>query len=242
MRSGPPPSVVEVLMKRMHGFTLIELLIVIAIILILIAIALPNFLEAQARAKVAKTAGEARSLGIAVESFRIDRGMLLVDIWDDDSPSGLLRLISEFGTIGNSNKSTRLASDVLAPLTTPVAYIKEIPQDPFLHDPRRVATAETWEGQTDTYTYFDRESKIEDVNWLDDHNLIAFHPGASPYTLGVKRLSEDEFGIMGAGPDGKVLQAQNALNPRGMSYSPTNGTKSNGQIIWRSSFGTMTAQ
>lgn len=46
-------------MKTNHrsGFTLIELLIVIAIILILIAIALPNFLDAQARAKVTKTEG-----------------------------------------------------------------------------------------------------------------------------------------------------------------------------------------
>ncbi|MBE7490114.1 prepilin-type N-terminal cleavage/methylation domain-containing protein [bacterium] len=38
--------------KGHSGFTLIELLIVIAIILILISIALPNFLEAQLRAKV----------------------------------------------------------------------------------------------------------------------------------------------------------------------------------------------
>ncbi|MBW7937580.1 MAG: prepilin-type N-terminal cleavage/methylation domain-containing protein, partial [Candidatus Omnitrophica bacterium] len=39
-------------LPKKAGFTLIELLIVIAIILILISIALPNFLEAQMRAKV----------------------------------------------------------------------------------------------------------------------------------------------------------------------------------------------
>ena len=44
------------------GFTLIELLIVIAIILILIAIALPNFLEAQIRAKVVNSTAEMKSL------------------------------------------------------------------------------------------------------------------------------------------------------------------------------------
>ncbi|KXK39104.1 MAG: Fimbrial protein precursor [Candidatus Hinthialibacteria bacterium OLB16] len=48
-----------------RGFTLIELLIVIAIILILISIALPNFLEAQMRAKVARVRSEFRSIEAA---------------------------------------------------------------------------------------------------------------------------------------------------------------------------------
>jgi general secretion pathway protein G len=51
---------------------LIELLIVIAIILILIAIALPNFLDAQARAKVTKTEGDMRSMEQGLESYRLD--------------------------------------------------------------------------------------------------------------------------------------------------------------------------
>jgi len=55
--------------KRKSGFTLIELLIVIAIILILIAIALPNFLEAQIRARVTKANGELRSLATALFDY-----------------------------------------------------------------------------------------------------------------------------------------------------------------------------
>ena len=55
-----------------RGFTLIELLIVIAIILILIAIALPNFMEAQIRARVAKVQGEHKSLQTAIEEYRTD--------------------------------------------------------------------------------------------------------------------------------------------------------------------------
>jgi prepilin-type N-terminal cleavage/methylation domain-containing protein len=57
------------MLKRIKGFTLIELLIVIAIILILIAIALPNFLEAQIRARVTKANGEMRSLSTAVFDY-----------------------------------------------------------------------------------------------------------------------------------------------------------------------------
>jgi prepilin-type N-terminal cleavage/methylation domain-containing protein len=57
------------MLRKIKGFTLIELLIVIAIILILIAIALPNFLEAQIRARVTKANGEMRSLATALFDY-----------------------------------------------------------------------------------------------------------------------------------------------------------------------------
>jgi prepilin-type N-terminal cleavage/methylation domain-containing protein len=67
---------------RLKGFTLIELLIVIAIILILISIALPNFMEAQVRAKVAQTKGNMRSIQMAMESHLIDWGDVVPDYND----------------------------------------------------------------------------------------------------------------------------------------------------------------
>jgi len=59
------------------GFTLIELLIVVAIIGILAAIAVPNFLNAQIRAKLAKTEADMKSLETAIESYKIDRNQYI---------------------------------------------------------------------------------------------------------------------------------------------------------------------
>lgn len=59
-------------MKR-KGFTLIELLIVVAIIGILAAIAIPNFLMAQVRAKIARNMADFTTIGTALETYRIDK-------------------------------------------------------------------------------------------------------------------------------------------------------------------------
>lgn len=54
------------------AFTLIELLIVVAIIAILAAIAVPNFLEAQVRAKVSRAKQDMRSAATALEAYCLD--------------------------------------------------------------------------------------------------------------------------------------------------------------------------
>jgi prepilin-type N-terminal cleavage/methylation domain-containing protein len=115
---------------RKRGFTLIELLIVIAIILILIAIALPNFLEAQIRAKTAKAYGEMRSLATAIEALRTERGVLLIDFgrWIFRLANGS----AQFAGVGHWIPPTptpdgRSMECVLYPLTTPSRILRNSP-------------------------------------------------------------------------------------------------------------------
>lgn len=91
-----------------RAFTLIELLIVAAIIGILAAIAIPNFLHAQVRAKIAQAEAEEWTISLALEMYLSERG-------------GLPPVRS---TQATEYRGYRY-------LTTPVAYIHTILPDPF---------------------------------------------------------------------------------------------------------------
>ncbi len=95
-------------MKR-SAFTLIELLIVVAIIGILAAIAVPNFLNAQTRARVARVMGDLKAVGNALEMYMADRNVFPWPIGNGQGHSGYSVYV-----------------EYLHELTTPVAYITQI--------------------------------------------------------------------------------------------------------------------
>ncbi len=123
-------------MKRHSGFTLIELLIVAAIIGILTAVALPNFLNAQIRAKTTCAETEIKNIRAALESFFIDHGSY--PPMDTDRRRSRMHIGCERSFCGCAiiNKAY-LMTDVRGEriyLTTPVAYISSLPNDPFRPD------------------------------------------------------------------------------------------------------------
>ena len=94
------------------GFTLLELLIVVAIIAILSAIAIPNFLSAQLRSKIARVNEEMQTVATALESYKVDNGIYP----DYNHPLDVILVYEHFLPFS---------------LTTPVSYITTIPQDIF---------------------------------------------------------------------------------------------------------------
>ena len=201
-------------MRHIKGFTLIELLIVIAIILILISIALPNFLEAQARAKVAKAAGEIRSLANSQESYYLDWKSYTNDCIGSIPPPHVLGCFQ---------------------LTTPISYIKQIPFDSFGLQKRTGGTVVNLRGSE--VAFYPMGTGI---NPSTEKKLKGYAP---PFTRDTPPKKE-AYIIYSAGPSGEEpgnpttlfpLEADIASRSGGleawMIYSPTNGTKSYGGII-----------
>ena len=115
-------------MKERAGFTLIELLIVVAIIGILAAIAVPNFLNAQTRARVARVKADLRNVGTALETYFVDRG----NYPNGNDPNDLLVGCRE--------------------LTTPISYLSSVDLiDPFNNEPG-------WTDHVRVYHYYNPET------------------------------------------------------------------------------------
>jgi prepilin-type N-terminal cleavage/methylation domain-containing protein len=223
------------------AFTLIELLIVVAIIAILATIAVPNFLEAQVRAKVSRARSDMRSLATAVQAFHSDHNRYPLGTDDPGNIPAAIeahfsRSLVAPGASGASYSfytfQTANVPDTVRghTLTTPVAYITAIPHDPFASVPGIV-----------TYSY--REARDGDgTGWC----ITSFGPDRDDLQNGGKNngcgaLAADLCGrhgdisevhaMPGSGRwvvDGSTRLAALAA----VTYDPTNGTVSEGDI-WR---------
>ena len=201
-------------MTRIRAFTLIELLIVVAIIAILAAIAVPNFLEAQVRAKVARAKTDMRTMAVALEQYHVDNNKF---------PDIFMRL---------------------RVITTPVQYITSVPRDVFrlhqttgggfqrqrfyrygampLDGPSRYIIASNGP-DTDIDTYSSSNpgggSDNDDTDNFDpDNQALRLYPGYSPelFTDGGAVVNETRF--------------------RYIEYDATNGTISDGDLFRMSDF------
>ncbi|MDX1971130.1 MAG: prepilin-type N-terminal cleavage/methylation domain-containing protein [Candidatus Sumerlaeia bacterium] len=219
------------------AFTLIELLIVVAIIAILAAIAVPNFLEAQTRAKVSRAVSDMRTLATALESYYVDNNKYPPFAL---GPGTLTTCPGSTSTTGNSVLGVRTATG--APqcaissrqtwITTPISYITSLFPEAFSVKSAALSANGGTENplEYDTYDYID---------------AFSFSPsGRIPRTPAQPRsgralTSGGAWRLASAGPDlaqnygGVDLAAGiSALaNRDGADYDPTNGTVSVGDIV-----------
>ncbi|MCA9415900.1 MAG: prepilin-type N-terminal cleavage/methylation domain-containing protein [Candidatus Omnitrophica bacterium] len=234
-------------MTRTRGFTLIELLIVIAIILILIAIALPNFLEAQIRARVAAAKGNLRTIQTALEAYATDNvgGIELNNVNRDNSfqwgpypPKGVPR--PDKRAVGlDYDCLFNFSYGCLNYLTSPIPYMTDANavRDPFgifpEDNPQPVDDAGRFNNRMGYYT----PSRPGDRNKFCFYYFCPYAPLPSQTNL-VSPGIRDGYWVYSigpdacAGPDGDDLDC---IQAKGgvvgfWPYAPTNGTKSFGDI------------
>jgi prepilin-type N-terminal cleavage/methylation domain-containing protein len=185
-----------------RGFTLIELLIVVAIIAILAAIAVPNFLEAQTRAKVSRAKADMRTLTTALEAYAVDHNAY---------PP---HLVFPGGVETEVPYPTRYQY-----LTTPVAFLTstEVARDPFIVKP------ETGQGGSGFYmswtnlqSFTLRPTPHPTEPARPTHKWLLRSRG--PDTVNEPNAVRNSWLVGGI-----------ALGPS-MIYDPTNGTVSQGDI------------
>lgn len=200
------------------AFTLIELLIVVAIIAILAAIAVPNFLEAQNRAKVTRVMAEMRNHAIGLETYRVDNNQYP---FPDDVQGGFL----------TSSDAPRTFYETKFPvrITSPIAYLTRLADDVF----RNLAeTSETYlPYHYSTRHYADHrslEAGTPEFDALSFAMLGSVNKGIEWYFLSHGPDNDHDAGPSGGGTPGLP---GHITGDGVLPYDPTNGTLSNGDLI-----------
>ena len=221
-----------------RAFTLIELLIVVAIIAILAAIAVPNFLAAQTRSKVAKTQSDFRTLATGLESYRIDHNEYPINTYSNVHyrEGGGGGVLDPWGLNPEDHRRGRTVNATLWRLTTPVAYLASIDgyRPPFWPDRDYSDWMITMDGQvSDMFrvgaTYFYGAAKMPTREMPT--NRMAYYNAAWPGS-GMLMRNHHWF-LMGPGPYEAMLKNtvnSDHFNLLDQPYDPSNGTVSEGHI------------
>lgn len=159
-----------------RAFTLIELLIVVAIIGILAAIAVPNFLNAQVRAKVSRSLADLRSIGSAIQMYRLDHNSVIPDP-------------TQIGVVGGQSDGLQ----VWRYLTTPANYISGSSfYDPFVPETNQHSNA-AWEAvKVGVYHYRNIDQmRAGGATGIDDNaSFVSRSPGPDRwYIVNPQRLA-----------------------------------------------------
>lgn len=203
--------------RSLKGFTLIELLIVVAIIAILAAIAVPNFLEAQTRAKVSRVKSDMRSLATAIEAYAVDHNKYPI-------------------CRGRGSAFESGGTHHIIDLTTPISYITSVSiADPFKPPAPRDANGWLIGSPTpgsDPYSY-----GYACIQYAQE--TLGYPPHHSKYVM-VSNGPDKKKGPDAMNPQNEfwfLWYADTRLDPDGTGwfvrwqYDPTNGTASNGDIM-----------
>jgi prepilin-type N-terminal cleavage/methylation domain-containing protein len=194
------------------GFTLIELLIVVAIIAILAAIAVPNFLEAQVRAKVSRVKTDMRTIATSLETYRLDNNGYAEYAVIMLPGTAIMDPATAYGM-----DYFECFSRVSGPcITTPVAYLSAIPSDLFAIGKFPGPEPQTWD-----YSY---------KNCRQNSRIFTGDRASEPWLgpNGEKLLADwGEWRLSSGGPDGTRI----ADIKRNIIYDTTNGTLSTGDIV-----------
>lgn len=206
-----------------RAFTLIELLIVVAIIAILAAIAVPNFLEAQTRAKISRCAADMRAIRTGLVTYKLDTNKYP----ETDYGAGTRETVIGAG---------------MDRLTTPISYLSTVPLSPFkekniggaegrhckvrgcfLYVRGRVAEGTPAHGQIR-----DGDNNGYDDDYSSDRVLYILLGGGSLAERFGQR-TKGEWELKSVGPNN--VDDFNTIGLNARSYDPTNGTVSAGDVV-----------
>lgn len=198
---------------RRAAFTLIELLIVIGIISILALIAVPNMLEAQARAKVSRVKNDLRVMATALESYCVDNNAYPTYHYVRNQQAYSNYSFHVGGIVIGIYNSPPFPGP--PPLTSPIAYLSAIPKDVF------GSRLPDEPGEANEFFY---------VNW--SYALERF--GDPVFEQMRERMGP--WRVHSAGPD---RGGPDSFSGYHIPYDATNGTISTGDIIRTQKLGQM---